>query len=288
MTITDRHAHGLAGHHLRQLREKCQAATDAAFRKFKQTGPVTTAKGARRRLAVVGKSYNGIAWLHRAHVDRRGTYAAWLVPLADNDSIAVCRATLTMPAGDCAALEQRPMMIVPKHAIARGHQRLQVTDWTSVQDELKTVALYAVAVHAISAALGMKRFAIPAVRGLVIGDVTENILVGKTYIVRPLANRWNLVMNAWLRFEQRSSAVWMRAIEDLALGFESSVLPEVLGALSEELGACEFLRKPYQPGKDVEGDLWEAARQQQTGRWAALSAANDPTRCDPKAEGSSG
>lgn len=278
MTITDRHANGLAGHHLRQLREKCQAASDTAFRIFRKTGPVTTAKGARRRLAVVGKSYDRVAWLHRTLVDRRGTHAAWLVPLADNDSIAVCRATLTMPAGACARLEQRPLMIVPKHAIARGHQRLRVTDWTSIQDELKTVALYAVAVHAISTGLGMKHFAIPAVHGLVLGDVTENILVGKTFIVPPLANRWNLVLNAWLRFEQRSSALWMQAIEDLALGFESAELPEVLGTLSEELEGCEFLRKPYQPGNDLVGDLWEAARRQQAGAADAdpLAAANDP------------
>jgi hypothetical protein len=277
MTITDRHANGLAGHHLRQLREKCQAASDAAFRKFRKTGPVTTAKGARRRLAVVGKSYDRVAWLHRAQVDRRGTYAAWLVPLADNESIALCRATLTMPANTAATLEQRPLMIVPKHAIARSHQRLQVTDWTSIQAELRTVALYAVAVHAISTGLGMKHFAIPAVHGLVLGDVTENILVGKTFIVPPLANRWNLVLNAWLRFEQRSSVPWMRAIEDLALGFDSSVLPEVLGALWEELESCDFLRKPYQPGNDRVGDLWEAARRQQAGDVApdALAAAND-------------
>ncbi len=287
MTITDRHANGLAGHDLRQLREKCCAASDAAFRKFRTTGPVTTAKGARRRLAVIRNSYDPVAWLHRAQVDRHGTYAAWLVPIADDDSIALCRATLTMRADDRSRLEQRPLMVVPKHAIARSHQRLRVTDWTSIQDELRTVALYAVAVYAISKCSGMQQFAIPAVHGLVLGDVSEDILVGKTFIVPPLANRWNLVLNAWLRFEQRSSARWMRAIEDLALGFESPELPEVLEALGEELATCDFLRQPYQRGNDVVGDLWEAARRQQAGDAGEdpLAAANDPANFDARAEG---
>ncbi len=287
MTITDRHANGLAGHDLRQLREKCGAAAEAAFHKFRTTGAVTTAKGARRRLAVIDKSYGPVAWHQSAKVDRHGTNAAWLVPLVDDDSIAVCRATLTMPAGDRARLEQRPLMVVPKHAIARSHQRLRVTDWTAVQAELRTVALYAVAVHAISTGLGMKQFAIPAVRGLVLGDVGEDILVGKTFIVPPLADRWNLVLNAWLRFEQRSSARWMRAIEDLALGFESRELPNVLEALAEELAACEFLRKPYQRGNDRVGDLWEAARREQATHVVhdPSPAANDPTNPEPSVEG---
>ena len=55
MVITDTHAHGLAGHDLRQLRDRCRNARDGAFHKLRETDPVTTAKGARRRVAAIGQ-----------------------------------------------------------------------------------------------------------------------------------------------------------------------------------------------------------------------------------------
>lgn len=262
MVITDIHAHGLAGHDLRLLRDRCRSAHDGAFRTVRETDRVTTGKGARRLLATVAGSYGPLAWAKRESKDRRGTYAAWLVPIADADSIAVCCASLKIPVGAGAELRQWPWMIVPKHAIARGHQRLRNIDWASVQSELTVVAQHASAVLLLSLVAGLKQFAIPAIHGLLIGDVDENVLRARTFIVPPHSKRWRKVLDAWLRFEQRSSASWTHAINDAALDHQTPPLSDALAALGEELSDCDFLRRPHEPGTDVKGDLWEAARAQ--------------------------
>jgi hypothetical protein len=262
MVITDIHAHGLAGHDLRMLRDRCSRASDGAFRTLRQTDRVTTGKGARRLLATVAASYAPMAWADRADITRRGTSAAWLVPMADAESIAVCCASLRIPVGARAELRQWPWMIVPKHAIARGHQRLRDTDWASVQEELTIVAQHAGAVLLMSLLNGFKQFAIPAMRGLLIGDVEKNVLRARTYIVQPFSRRWEAVFHAWLRFEFKSSSPWTRSIADIALDHYTAPLGDALARLADELSECDFLRRPHEPGPDVSGDLWEAARRQ--------------------------
>jgi len=260
--ITDRHAHGLARHDLRELRERCRRASDGAFRKFNESEGITTAKGARRLIAKVGQGFEATAWAHRAHADRRGTYAGWLVPVVDAEQIAVCCVSLRMHVGGAARLRQWPWLVVPKHAIARGHQRLRDADWLAVQSELREAAMQAAAVQVLSMAIGLKQFAIPALHGLVIGNVGETDLHGKTFIVPPYSRRWGAVFDAWMRFQQHLSPEGAQAIETFALDHQTPALQETVEALGEELGAFEFLREPYAPGEDVVGDLWEAARRQ--------------------------
>ena len=265
MDITDTHAHGLAGHDLRLLRDQCRGASEGAFRLVRESDPVTTAKGARRRIAAIGRGLARTAWAHRARTDRRGTYAAWLAPEATAESIAVCCVSLHMHAGALTQLRKWPWMIVPRHAIARGHQRLGDADWAAVQSELRIVAVHAAAVTLLSKALGLKQFAIPAIHGLLIGDVDEDALIARTFLVPPFSKRWGAVLDAWLRFEQRGSPEWTRAIEDIALDHLTSPLVDALETLSAELSGpgFEFLRRAHEPGPDVVGDLWEAARAQQ-------------------------
>ena len=260
--ISDRHAHGLARHDLRLLRERCRRASDGAFRTFNESSGIATAKGARRLIAKIGRSYQDTAWAHGEHRDRHGTYAGWLVPLVDEESIAVCCVSLRMLADAPARLRQFPWLVVPKHAIARGHQRLRDADWLSVQSELREAAVQAAAVQVLSMAIGLKQFAIPALHGLLIGEVGESCLFGKTFIVPPYSRRWSGVFDAWVRFQAHLSAPGYRAIEKIALDHELPELHATVMALAGELEPFEFLREPYAPGEDRVGDLWEAAREQ--------------------------
>ena len=111
-------------------------------------------------------------------------------------------------------------------------------------------------------AIGLKQFAIPALHGLVIGDVGETCLQGKTFIVPPYSRRWGAVFDAWMRFQQHLSPEGAQAIEAFALDHETPALHETVEALGAELEPFEFLREPYAPGEDVVGDLWEEARRQ--------------------------
>ncbi len=260
--FSDRHAHGLARHDLRVLRERCRRASDGAFRTFNESPGITTAKGARRLIAKIDRSYAATTWARRVHSDRRGTYAGWLTPVVDEDTIAVCCVSLRVYAGSAARLRQWPWLVVPKHAIARGHQRLRDSDWRAVQSELRAAAMQAAAVQVLSMALGLKQFAIPALHGLVIGDVGEHCLHGRTFIVPPYSRRWGEVFDAWVRFQAHLPAADARAIEAIALDHELPELEATCMALAEELEPFEFLREPYRAGADRVGDLWEAARQQ--------------------------
>jgi hypothetical protein len=65
---------------------------------------------------------------------------------------------------------------------------------------------------------GYRQFAIPALHGLLVGNVTQDCLHAKTFVTRPLSRRWNAVLDAWLRLEQRSSYAWTCAMEKAALG----------------------------------------------------------------------
>jgi hypothetical protein len=260
--FSDRHAHGLARHDLRVLRERCRRASDGAFRSFNESHGIKTAKGARRLIARIDQSHAATSWARQVHRDRHGTYAGWLVPVVDEETIAVCCLSLRVQVGAAARLRQWPWLVVPKHAIARGHQRLRDADWRAVQSELREAALQAAAVQVLSMALGFRQFAIPALHGLVIGEVGKHSLHGRTFIVPPYSRRWGGVFDAWVRFQAHLSAAGARAIEAIALDRELPELHETCEALAEELSPFEFLREPYQAGEDPVGDLWQAAREQ--------------------------
>ncbi len=264
--LSDRHAHGLARHDLRVLRDRCRRAKDGAFRSFNETHGISTAKGARRLIAKIDRSYEGTAWARNVRRDRRGTYAGWLVPIVDEDTIAVCCVSLRVYAGSASRLRQFPWLVVPKHAIARSHQRLRDSDWRAVQSELREAAMQAAAVQILSMALGLKQFAIPALHGLVIGEVGKTCLYGKTFIVPPYSRRWGEVMDAWLRFQLHLGSAGKRALEAIALDHELPELQDACTALAEELEPFEFLYEPYLPGQDRVGDLWQAAREQRDRR----------------------
>ncbi|MBM5810667.1 MAG: hypothetical protein FJ191_01685 [Gammaproteobacteria bacterium] len=262
MDITDTHAHGLARSDLRGLRDRCRNARDGAFRKVRETEWIRTGKRARRMLEEVDRGYATTAWARWAATDRHGTYASWLLPNTEGDALAVCCVTLNIPIGAGAVIRQWPWMIIPAHAIARGHQRLRAPDWAEVQSELRVAALHASAVLLVSQALGLSQFAIPAIHGLLIGDVEDEVLRARTFIVPPLSQRWGSVLDAWLRFEHGGCPAWTEAIEQIALDRETAELQPALVALAGELDRFEFLRREHEPGPDVVGDLWEAARQQ--------------------------
>jgi hypothetical protein len=153
-------------------------------------------------------------------------------------------------------------MIIDKHAIARSHQRLRQTDWTLVQRELKTVGTLAAGVFIVATAIQLKQFAIPAMHGLFVGEVADDCLLAKTYLTAPLSKRWSSVLDAWIRFEQQGSQEWTDAIEAVALHHDSPQLNKPLAALAEQLLLFPFLRTPYQPGVDLVGEFWSAAREQ--------------------------
>jgi hypothetical protein len=262
VTITDTHAHGLAGHDLRVLAEECQATKESVFSTFQRLPSVSTAKGARRQMRQIDARYSRSAWVSATYQDRRMISASWVIPAATSDTFSVCCAKLTMYVGGDAQMKQWPTLIIDKHAIARSHQRLNATDWRIVQKELRSAALLAAAVEILCKALGFRQFAIPALHGLLVGDVTPDALHAKTYITLPLAKRWDSVLDAWLRFEQRGSFAWTRAMEEAALGHITDDLTLPLAALAEELKSFTFLKQEYVRGKDEVGELWSAARRQ--------------------------
>jgi hypothetical protein len=131
-----------------------------------------------------------------------------------------------------------------------------------VQSELREAAMQAAVVQNLSMAIGQKQYAVPALHGLVIGDVGETSLHGKTFIVPPYSRRWSAVFDAWMRFQQHLSPEGSQAIEEFALDYETPALEATVTALGVELGAFGFLREGYAPGEDVVGDLWEEARRQ--------------------------
>ncbi len=254
--FTDRHAHGLARHDLRELRESCRRAHDGAFRQFEDSDAIKTTKGARRLIAKISASYADTTWAHEWRRDRHGTYASWLVPFVDEESIAVCCLSLRMPAGRRAQFRRWPWIVMNKHALARGHQRLRDADWRALQPELREAAMHAAAVRVLSMALGFRQFAIPAMHGLVIGDVGAHCLRGRTFIVPPYSRRWGEVLDAWVRFQAHLPPGGMRAIEALALDQQLPELDDTVAALARELEPFEFLREEYATGRrDRVGDL---------------------------------
>ncbi len=260
--FSDRHAHGLARHDLRVLRDRCSRASEGAFRSFNESHGITTAKGARRLIAKIDRGYAATSWARKVRSDRHGTYAGWLAPVVDADTIAVCCVSLRMYVGAAAKLRQWPWLVVPKHAIARGHQRLRDADWLAIQAELREAALQAAMVQVLSMACGLRQFAIPALRGLVVGAVGENCLHGKTFIVPPYSRRWGGVFDAWVRFQAHLSPAGTRAIEAIALDHELPELHATVEALADALAPFEFLGEAYASGDDHVGDLWQAARDQ--------------------------
>jgi len=262
MTITDTHAHGLAGHDLRLIAAECRAQKDGAFREFKELPAVATAKGARRQVAQLDGRLGQLAWDRDISKDRHRVKAAWLLRTASDAALSVCCVTLKLHTGGDAQMRQWPWMIIDKHAIARSHQRLGESDWFAIQEELRPVARLSAAVLILSRALGFRQFAIPACRGLLVGDVAEDCLHAKTFITGPMNRRWSSVLDAWIAFEQQSCFEWNAAIEAAALDEVTPQLDAPLAALAEQLRALPFLMREYRRGHDTVGELWQAARRQ--------------------------
>lgn len=264
VTLTDTHAHGLARHFLASQMKPTHAAFQGALAFFERTRSPRTSKGVRRQLNHIQERLRSHAWFQSSWMTRRETVGVWVLPLIERDQLNVLRITVSSSTTRHGQFKSEILLTIPLHAIARGHQRLHDAEWPAVERELRTCALYAVAVTKVASRLGLVGFGIPAVNGLLVGDIENGHPAAKTFITPPLSVRHAQLLDAWLAFTISRSDEWERQFQALMLGADDPGEVGLINALGNAFthSHLEYLKKPHEPLDDTVGAMWEAAREQ--------------------------
>lgn len=264
VTLTDTHAHGLARHFLSLQMQATHEAYRAALSEFQEIHPPRTTKGVRRLFRSIESRLSGHAWFQSTWSNRQETTGVWVLPLFKRDQLDVVRVTVSAPTTRRMRWRAHDLLSIHLHAIARGHQRLHESEWPAVEQELRTCVLYANAVAEVAKQRSHLGFGIPALNGLLIGEINDGCPVAKTFITPPLAPRHERLLDAWVAFTISRPDQQMDEFAALMLGAENANQEDLIDALGSALSSrhLDYLKRPHEPMEDPVTALWEAAREQ--------------------------
>ncbi len=139
------------------------------------------------------------------------------------------------------------------HALERMFQRTNEIRWSVIREYLASAIAFSVAVLPAYIESGCKQCAIPADRGLLVGQITDRTIRLQTFLPdTQLAFRWQALNDGLVRFssehQEAIAAAGILHDEELALGFQ-----RFLGE-----NRYSWLFKPYVQGVDSLEDAWRS------------------------------
>jgi hypothetical protein len=156
---------------------------------------------------------------------------------------------------------------VEEHAVERLFQRLQTLVLKSVADELRDAMLLTLPLAEVARRLSLRQMALPTSNGLFLCHYSpeSRVLLAKTWLpadglrpryrsVRSLIGEVTVKFGGEKEFARLLGAGMKRSIED----GDCSVIDSLVSALSN----VRWLKDPYSPLPDSEGDIWKAAQRQ--------------------------
>jgi len=142
------------------------------------------------------------------------------------------------------------------HALERMFQRTNTIEWVIIRECLAGATLFLNAVAAAYVASGYKQCAIPAEKGMLVGQIADGILHLRTFLPDSQLNpRWRSLYEDLLTFSARNSD----SINGAALAPDDAA-SDSFGELLKS-GRYVWLQRAYVPGDDPMEDAWRSKEQ---------------------------
>ena len=257
MFVTSSLAHGAVREAVRLTSEKSHAMWEA----LKRTG--IQAPSTYRRFDDWFRKYRGIHEQAAMLIvfgkigRRRGAFSAF-IPLLDEVEggwdLEIRHISLTFSPGhmERIGVERLPVTI-SGHALERMFQRTDSIQWGVVRDCLAGAALMLHTATAAYVAAGCRQCAIPAEKGLLVGQVVEGKLLLRTFLPgSALQPKWQTLLSDLNAFIARHRL----AIETAALTPDDEA--EIALRAFLRLRQHKWLFEPYLPGVDPLEDAWRS------------------------------
>ena len=188
---------------------------------------------------------------------RTGAFSAYLPQFEEVDkawNLGIHALHLEFAPDRIQAIDQAMMPArISGHALERMFQRANTIEWAIIRDCLAGATLFLSAVAAAYVDSGCKKCAIPAVKGMLVGQIADGIIHLRTFLPdSDLSPKWRSLYDELLVF----SASNAEAINSAALAPD-----DVAGRLFGELlksGRHGWLFQPYVPGHDLMEDAWRS------------------------------
>ena len=144
-------------------------------------------------------------------------------------------------------------VVISGHALERLFQRTDSIDWNVIRDCLAGATLFANAVVPAWLTSGCKQCAVPAEKGMLVGQIAGGVISLRTFLPETqLGLRWEALYHDLKRFSVEHG----KAINEAALGSNEDASLAFGAFLSTE--SRRWLRQPYAPGRDRQEDAWRA------------------------------
>ena len=186
---------------------------------------------------------------------RTGAFSAYLPQFEEIDkawNLCIHALHLEFSPGAIVEVDQTELSArISGHALERMFQRANTIEWTVIRDCLAGATLFLNAVMAAYVDSGCKVCAIPAEKGMLVGQVADGIIHLRTFLPDSDLNpRWHSFYDELLAFSARNAEAINRAA--LVPDDEASRL---FGELLKS-GKCGWLFQQYVPGHDPMEDAW--------------------------------
>ncbi len=188
---------------------------------------------------------------------RRGAFTAFIPAFQETDGIwelEIEQLSVQFSPGHLERLHQERLAVtLSGHALERMFQRTESIEWPVIRDCLAGATLFLNAGIAAYTAMGCKQCAIPAEKGLLLGQVIEDRLALQTFVPgHELQPKYRTLMADLDQFVTRHHD----AVETSALTSD----PEAAAVLQELLsrGPHRWMMEPYTPGVDPGDKAWDS------------------------------
>ena len=257
MVVTESLARGA----VRAAAERQSRASAAAIAQLDKVGfepPATLRRFAewfRKRRAIHEK--NALLIVFGMIGRRRGAFSAYLPQFEEIDKawiLGIHALHLEFSPGTILEVDQTELSaMISGHALERMFQRTNTIEWAIIRDCLAGATLFLNAVADAYIESGCHTCAIPAEKGMLVGQVADGIIHLRTFLPDSDLNpRRQSLYDELLAFSARNT----EAINRVALAPDDEA-----GRLFGELlksGKCGWLFQPYIPGHDPMEDAWRS------------------------------
>lgn len=188
---------------------------------------------------------------------RRGTFSSFMPAFVEAPRgwvLEIDRLTVAFTPGRLERLElERLPVTICGHALERIFQRVQTLRWTEVRDCLAGAVIFAAAAVEPYVSGGFRQCALPAERGLLVGQVERDRLSLNTFLPADDLNpKWAALLRDFRALlETQSQAFHVAAAS-------ASADPAHLVSECLQRERHRWLRMPYVPSADPMEDAWDA------------------------------
>jgi hypothetical protein len=192
-----------------------------------------------------------LGWVSR----RGGAFCAYSPAFEKSEKgweLGIRKLRIEFVPGDIVAIDEERMPVrVSGHALERMFQRINTIDWPVIRDCLAGATHFICAAGEAYASSDLRQCAIPADRGLLVGQVQDDELTLRTFLPDSQLNlKWQAIYEDLRRFRDENE----KAMKQAALVPDPGLRARLRELIAS--GRHQWLRRAYVPGEDPLEDAW--------------------------------